>query len=141
MTPAARMLGLDGGTLVLAAGGGERAERLRAAGAEVEVVPGDAERLDLGAVLARLAAREVNEVLVEAGPTLAGAFVAGGWADELIVYLAPHLMGDAALGGFHLPGLGRMADRVPLEITDVRAVGPDWRIIAKVRETGWDMHG
>jgi diaminohydroxyphosphoribosylaminopyrimidine deaminase/5-amino-6-(5-phosphoribosylamino)uracil reductase len=129
---AARMLGLPGRTLI-ACGDGDPAHRacLEAAGAGVRTFSGSGGRIDLVSLLRHLADEEVNEVLVEAGPTLAGALLGGGLADEVILYLAPHLMGDRARGLFHLPGLERMRDRVALEITDVRMVGPDLRIRAR----------
>lgn len=126
------MLGLEGETLVLTAD--DRVSHhaaLVAAGAEVVAVPGDACRLDLHAVMAELAVREINEVHVEAGAVLGGALMSEGLVDELVVYMAPCLMGGDARGLFHLPGLERMADRINLEITDVRAVGRDWRITAR----------
>jgi diaminohydroxyphosphoribosylaminopyrimidine deaminase/5-amino-6-(5-phosphoribosylamino)uracil reductase len=49
-----------------------------------------------------------------------------------VIYMAPHLMGDAARGLFHLPGLDRVAQRIRLEVRDIRAVGDDWRITAAV---------
>ncbi|MDD3448999.1 MAG: dihydrofolate reductase family protein, partial [Gammaproteobacteria bacterium] len=61
-----------------------------------------------------------------------GAMLRAGLVDELVVYMAPLLLGDGARGLFHLPGLASMADRVGLEITDLRAVGRDWRISARV---------
>jgi diaminohydroxyphosphoribosylaminopyrimidine deaminase/5-amino-6-(5-phosphoribosylamino)uracil reductase len=70
--------------------------------------------------------------LVDAGATLSGAFLRAGLADEIVIYMAPKLMGDGARGLFHLPGLTAMADAVDLEIQDVRAVGNDWRITVKV---------
>ena len=78
-----------------------------------------------------LARREINEVHVECGARLAGALLRAGLLDELIVYLAPLLLGDSARGLFHLPGLASMSERVALEITDIRAVGHDWRISAR----------
>ncbi|MCG6971328.1 MAG: dihydrofolate reductase family protein, partial [Gammaproteobacteria bacterium] len=53
--------------------------------------------------------------------------------DELIVYMAPVIMGDAAKGLFTLPGLETMQDRIDLHINDIRAVGRDWRISAVVK--------
>ncbi|HSH30253.1 MAG TPA: dihydrofolate reductase family protein, partial [Thiohalobacter sp.] len=70
---------------------------------------------------------------LEAGPTLAGAMLQAGLVDELVIYMAPQLLGDAARGLFHLPGLDTMADCVGLTIEDIRAVGPDWRIRARVK--------
>jgi diaminohydroxyphosphoribosylaminopyrimidine deaminase/5-amino-6-(5-phosphoribosylamino)uracil reductase len=74
--------------------------------------------------------------MVEAGPSLAGSLLAAGFIDELVIYMAPHLMGDKARGLFDLPGLERMTDRIELEIHDIRAVGRDWRIIARVKDGG-----
>ncbi len=133
--PEARMLGCGGPVWIFTAPGadaGRRAE-LERAGAALFELPRGAAGLDLAALLAELARREIDEVLVEAGPTLAGAFVAAGLVDELILYLAPHLMGDGARPLLRLPGLERMADRLPLDIVDVRAVGHDIRLVLNPR--------
>lgn len=135
MSATARMLGLEGDTLVFACREDDSAARaLREAGAEVTVVDGDG-RPSPEAVLRELGRRECNEVLVETGPTLAGAFVSVGLVDELVVYLAPHLMGDNGRGLLSLPGLERMEQRIELEFREVRAVGRDWRITAVPRYT------
>jgi diaminohydroxyphosphoribosylaminopyrimidine deaminase/5-amino-6-(5-phosphoribosylamino)uracil reductase len=105
---------------------------LQQAGAEVVVLPGSLDTVDLNALMVELGRREVNEVLVETGAVLSGAMLRAGLIDELVVYMAPVLMGDAARGLFHLPGLELMADRLQLEINDIRAVGKDWRINARV---------
>ncbi len=131
--PGARLLGLPGMTLIACTDQPAPAIAvLESAGALVEVLPEGRGRVDLESLLRHLAEQEVNEVLIEAGPTLAGAAVAAGLVDELVLYLAPHLMGDAARGLFHLPGLERMAERIPLTLTDVRAVGQDWRLTARL---------
>jgi len=93
-------------------------------------LPDEKGRIDLKLLLRRLAEQQCNEVLVEAGATLAGAFVAAGLVDELIIYMAPTLMGSQARGLLDLP-IETMADKRPLKITDVRAVGDDWRITAQ----------
>ncbi len=85
-------------------------------------------RIDLTALLKALAQRGINELLIESGATLAGSALSAGIVDELIVYMAPHLMGDAARGLVHLPGIERMAQRVALEFADVRRVGADLRL-------------
>jgi len=132
MPPQAQMLSLPGQTLVFTAvSEPQRYHALQAAGAEVAPVPGAPGRLDLGAVLEELARREINEVLLECGATLAGAFLQAGLVDELIVYLAPHLMGDSARGLFRLPGLERMQQRIALQWLDVRQVGSELRITAR----------
>ena len=131
--PAARMLSLPGRTIILTNGGDEPAVAdLVAAGAEVEVLSGTGPRVDLSQALECLGRLECNDVLVEAGPVLAGAMLAAGLIDELVVYVAPHLMGDAARGLFTLPALEKLADRVQLRFLDVRRVGDDLRIRASV---------
>jgi diaminohydroxyphosphoribosylaminopyrimidine deaminase/5-amino-6-(5-phosphoribosylamino)uracil reductase len=128
----ARLLSLPGRTLVLTQDSdAAMADTLRQAGAEVLAVAMAGEHLDLHAVMELLAQQQVNEVLVEAGPTLCGALLQTGLVDELVVYMAPVLMGDAARGLMHLPGLEQMRDRVKLEIVELRAVGRDWRITAR----------
>jgi diaminohydroxyphosphoribosylaminopyrimidine deaminase/5-amino-6-(5-phosphoribosylamino)uracil reductase len=89
--------------------------------------------LDLGAALACLAELECNEVLVEAGAALAGAFVAAGLADEIVVYTAPTLLGDAARPMLNLPLLERMNGRPEFDWHDVRRVGRDLRLTLRPR--------
>jgi diaminohydroxyphosphoribosylaminopyrimidine deaminase/5-amino-6-(5-phosphoribosylamino)uracil reductase len=84
--------------------------------------------LDLPAALALLAERGCNELHVEAGPTLCGALFAQGLADELLLYVAPVLLGDAARPLLRLPALDDMADRWRLRVVEQRSVGPDWRL-------------
>lgn len=86
-------------------------------------------RIDLPALLKELAGRECNEILVEAGATLTGEFVHQGLVDELIIYMAPKLLGSDARPLFSLP-LETMAAQLPLTISELRAVGDDWRITA-----------
>ncbi|MCE5231934.1 MAG: bifunctional diaminohydroxyphosphoribosylaminopyrimidine deaminase/5-amino-6-(5-phosphoribosylamino)uracil reductase RibD [Mizugakiibacter sp.] len=88
-------------------------------------------RLDLDAALRLLAAREVNEVQVEAGPTLAGALFAAGLVDELLLYVAPVLLGDLARPLLHLPPLAEMAGRKSLRVVDQRMVGTDIRLLLR----------
>lgn len=90
--------------------------------------------IDLQSLLRLLAARyAANEVLVEAGSKLAGALLTQGLVDELIVYLAPHVMGDRARGLLTLPGLDTLAQRIALQWVDVRQVGDDLRVILRPR--------
>ena len=105
-----------------------RVDALRSAGADVQSVPALPSGLDLDAVLQRLAAAECNEVLVEAGATLAGAFVASGLVDEIVCYVAGTLLGDAARAMLKLPLLERMSDRYEYRWVDVRKVGADLRL-------------
>ncbi len=127
--PDARLLGLEGRTLIgCTRASPTREAELRAAGAEVRVLPDEHGRVGLEPLMRWLAAEEINEVLLESGPTLAGSALTGGLIDELVVYLAPHLMGDGARGLFRLPLLERMEHRVPLILDEVRRVGPDLRL-------------
>jgi diaminohydroxyphosphoribosylaminopyrimidine deaminase/5-amino-6-(5-phosphoribosylamino)uracil reductase len=96
----------------------------------VRIVDSDGE-IDLNQMMKVLAEREVNNVLVEAGSKLNGSLLSAGLIDELILYMAPKIMGDSAKGLFHLPDLQIMSENIELTITDIRAVGSDWRITAK----------
>ena len=84
--------------------------------------------LDLHAVLALLAGRACNEVHVEAGPTLCGALFAAGLVDELLLYIAPLLLGDSARPLLHLPTLDDMARRWQLRVVDQRMLDQDIRL-------------
>jgi diaminohydroxyphosphoribosylaminopyrimidine deaminase/5-amino-6-(5-phosphoribosylamino)uracil reductase len=100
-------------------------------GKNIEIIrQASAEQIDLRHVLETLAKRQINEIHVEAGATLCGALLAEGLVDEIVIYMASHIMGGGARGLFNLPDLQHMQDRIPLKIQDVRAVGDDWRIIA-----------
>jgi diaminohydroxyphosphoribosylaminopyrimidine deaminase/5-amino-6-(5-phosphoribosylamino)uracil reductase len=126
-----RMLGLPGETVVLTASADPvRSDQLRRGGARVVTVDGTPLKVNLGAALKALAGEGVSEVLVEAGARLSGALLAEGLVDEVVVYMAPHVMGDGAKGLFHLPGVRAMKQRLQMHIRDVRAVGEDWRITA-----------
>ncbi|MCL2897635.1 bifunctional diaminohydroxyphosphoribosylaminopyrimidine deaminase/5-amino-6-(5-phosphoribosylamino)uracil reductase RibD [Brenneria tiliae] len=87
--------------------------------------------IDLVALMMVLGKRQINSVWVEAGATLAGALLKAGVVDELIVYLAPKLLGDNARGLCVLPGLSRLSQAPEFEISDVRQVGPDLRLRLK----------
>ena len=117
----------------LAAAAGADAARMRAlveAGVEIVPLPDVGGRVSIPALMAVLAGRGVNEVHTECGPTLAGALLESGLVDEIVVYLAPALLGDAARGMFTLPGVAAMRDRLRLEITGVVRLGADLRIDA-----------
>ncbi len=87
-------------------------------------------KIDLRLLMDELAKKEINLLHVEAGSVLCGALLKNDLVDEIIIYMAPHIMGDEAKGLFHLPGLEKMKDRISLNIKDVRAVGSDIRITA-----------
>ena len=82
--------------------------------------------------MAELGKRGINELLVEAGEGVNGAMLEAGLVDEVVFYLAPHLIGNRARGMFDFPELEKMADRFELKIRDVRMVGKDLRIIGRI---------
>ena len=98
-------------------------------GPECLVIPGDNGQIDLRQLLQALAARDVNEVLVEAGPRLAGAFAEQGLVDEYQIFIAAKFLGSTARPLLELP-LTRMNEASELKIIEMRAVGDDWRVIA-----------
>jgi len=104
-------------------------EPLRAGGHEVLQIPASAGHVDLRQLLQQLAARGANEVLVEAGPTLAGAFARAGLVDEYHLFVAASFLGSSARPLLDWP-LQQMAEAPQLKIVEIRAVGDDWRIIA-----------
>lgn len=130
--PSAKILA--GGNVLIACAMDDAAkiQALRAAGAEVLVLAGSDGRVDLTHLLQVLAKREVNELMIEAGATLNGALLNAGLVDEMVLYLAPILMGDAARGLFALPELQQMDQRKTLVVQDVRQVGQDIRVMARV---------
>ena len=133
MPATAKMLRLPGATLIVTArDDAADASRLVEAGAEVLLLPTDSGRVDLAALMQHLALREINELMVEAGAGLCGALLAAQLLDEVVIYYAPHILGSSAQAMFALPGLENMQQRVALQVQDVRAVGDDWRVTARV---------
>jgi len=120
-----------GPALVATVDGGER-ESYQAAGHDLLALPGADGRVSLPGLLRELAARGANEVLVEAGPRLAGAFARLGLVDEYQIFVAAKFLGSSARPLLELP-LERMAEAPELRIADIRAVGDDWRIVAVPR--------
>ena len=125
---------LDGSapTLVLHATGaqmqGGRSARVELAEAPLAAQGG---RLDLDAVLRLLAARGVNELQVEAGPTLCGSLLDANLVDELLLYVAPTLLGDSARPLLALSPLQSMANRRDWRVVDRRAIGQDQRLLLR----------
>ena len=104
-------------------------EEQYANGPECLIVPGYDGQVDLRQLLVELASRGVNEVLVEAGPRLAGAFAQLGLVDEFQIFIAGKFLGSSARPLLDWP-LAQMKDAPELKITEIRAVGDDWRVIA-----------
>ncbi len=132
-TPAgARMLTLPGETLICCTSGHD-ATALCGAGADVMEFSADDGLVDAGAVLSELAARGVNDLLVEAGPGVAGHLLEKDVVDELVIYQSPHIMGSSTRGMFRTPSWTALADRRALDIVDVRRVGADTRVTARIK--------
>jgi diaminohydroxyphosphoribosylaminopyrimidine deaminase/5-amino-6-(5-phosphoribosylamino)uracil reductase len=110
----------------------ERRAALESLGAEVVLVPAIGGKTDLMAVARLLAERGYNEVTVETGAKLNGSLLAAGVIDEIVLYLAPLLLGDGAQGLFAIPALHSLAGAARPRIVDVRAIGPDIRITARL---------
>jgi diaminohydroxyphosphoribosylaminopyrimidine deaminase/5-amino-6-(5-phosphoribosylamino)uracil reductase len=108
------------------------AARLAEQGVEHSVLATADGQVDLSALLKLLAERQCNEVLVEAGATLAGAFWQQGLVDRLTVYMAPTLLGSRARPLLQLP-FDSMAQQQRLDIESITPVGDDWRIEARLK--------
>ncbi|NOY61611.1 MAG: bifunctional diaminohydroxyphosphoribosylaminopyrimidine deaminase/5-amino-6-(5-phosphoribosylamino)uracil reductase RibD [Gammaproteobacteria bacterium] len=109
----------------------DRCCELEQSGVAVELVrlaADGSERIDLNHLLTLLAERGINDLLIESGPTLSGAMMQQGLIDELVVYMAAHLMGSDARSLFQLPGMDAMEQRIQLEFKEVRMVGDDVRM-------------
>ena len=130
MSASARMLSLPGDTAVFCVVDSDRDDLTRA-GACVYSMTSQDKVVDLAAVMGTLADLEINDLLVEAGPTLAGSLLASALVDELVIYQAPHIMGSETRGMFATPAWQTIDDRLNLDIVDVRKIGADTRIIAR----------
>jgi diaminohydroxyphosphoribosylaminopyrimidine deaminase / 5-amino-6-(5-phosphoribosylamino)uracil reductase len=109
----------------------KKADVLRKKGAQVISMPDEHDKVDLVKMMHKLADFGINELLVEAGNKLNGALVRADLIDELVIFLAPHLLGETALGLIDLPELTSLDQKSSIEIQDLRMIGKDIRIIAK----------
>jgi diaminohydroxyphosphoribosylaminopyrimidine deaminase/5-amino-6-(5-phosphoribosylamino)uracil reductase len=134
MPPDAQLLQQIGVMVYTATQDAQKIAALEKSGARVVVLPDANGQVDTSAVLRDLAAQGCNEVLVEAGNKLNGALLKAGLVDELVLYLAPQLLGDAARGMARLGELISLDQRIGLEWNDVRQVGKDLRIVVQVKK-------
>ena len=130
----ARLLQQQGAVVYTATQDAQKSLALEQAGVRVVVLPDANGQVDVAAVLRDLAAQGCNEVLVEAGSKLNGSLLQAGLVDELVLYLAPQLLGDMARGMARLGELTSLEQRINLEWQDVRHVGEDLRIVARVKK-------
>ncbi|WP_268798184.1 bifunctional diaminohydroxyphosphoribosylaminopyrimidine deaminase/5-amino-6-(5-phosphoribosylamino)uracil reductase RibD [Pseudomonas huanghezhanensis] len=118
-----------GSALVVTCAAASARERYHAQGHDMLALPSSGGHVDLRKLLVELAARGINDVLVEAGPKLAGAFTRLGLVDEFQIFVAGKFMGSSARPLLDLP-LAQMSEALELNIVEMRAVGNDWRVIA-----------
>lgn len=121
----AKLIGEQGDVLVISQAQPALASALQQRGAEVLTLPGSGSGMDLRELLKLLGERGCNEVLVEAGATLAGAFVREQLFDELVVFMAPTLLGSSARPLLLLPEITRMAEQRRLHLERVEQFGDD----------------
>lgn len=120
-----------GGTWIAAAQpNAEKQAALADLGAEVILLPNASGKVDLAELMRELGRRQINELHVEAGAKLNGSLIRAGCVDELLVYLAPTLLGDAQ-GMFALPALEQLSDQRRLKFHQVQQIGADLRILAR----------
>jgi diaminohydroxyphosphoribosylaminopyrimidine deaminase/5-amino-6-(5-phosphoribosylamino)uracil reductase len=129
--PTARILQGEPVLIVGAVDNAEKMALLRSTGNFVEILNNGAGKVDLKALLELLAQRGINEVHAEAGFKLNGSLLREGLVDELLLYLAPCLIGHDASGLFNLPELTRLDGKKQLRIRDLRQLGEDIRLIAR----------
>jgi diaminohydroxyphosphoribosylaminopyrimidine deaminase/5-amino-6-(5-phosphoribosylamino)uracil reductase len=127
---------MKGGNLLIVTATGDeaRAVALRRRGYKVVRIPTEQVKgkVDLRLMMDELARHELNDILVETGARLNGSLLQAGMVDEIITYIAPSVLGDLAHGMFAIGELSALDERVRLEFTDVRQIGPDLRVTARV---------
>lgn len=135
LSPAAKLFAdIDRAPLLVACASDEvpNARALRDAGAELLVLPNDGGKVDLPALLQALGARGINELHAESGHKLNGSLLREGCVDELLMYVAPTVLGRG-MGLFNLGPFDTLDQRIDVDIRDLRAVGRDWRVLARLR--------
>lgn len=130
ISPDARILDGGGTWIVAASHNPQKEAQLRDRGAEIIVLPNARGKVDLPALMQELGRRQINELHVEAGFKLNGSLIREGCVDELLLYLAPSLLGDAQ-GLFDLPALASLDGRQSLAFHEIKQIGSDLRILAR----------
>jgi diaminohydroxyphosphoribosylaminopyrimidine deaminase / 5-amino-6-(5-phosphoribosylamino)uracil reductase len=127
----AKVLRGEGELIFTASDNKEKIAALKKIGAHPIILPNAKGKIDLVKMIQILADFEINEVLVEAGSKLNGAFIRARLVDELVIYLAPHLIGNKAIGMLQLPELTDLSKKYNLKTQDLRMVGEDIRIMTR----------
>jgi len=133
MLPGSKVFNEGGLLVVCAVEDFQKSAELSRHGAEVLILPNATGKVDLPALLQELGRRGVNELHVEGGFRLNGALLSAGLVDELLLYQAPCLIGDAARGLFDLPALDSLSGKQRLVIRDLRMIGEDIRVLARFK--------
>ena len=132
-TPISARLLRDGKTLVVGAvNETERIAALNKAGADTTIIPNDRGKVELFRLMEELGRRELNEIHVEGGHKLNGSLLQAGVVDELLIYLAPSVIGDSGRGMFDLPELTELSRARSLRVDEVERIGGDVRILARI---------
>ncbi len=128
----AKLLNLPGKVIVYTCSTDkEKIAALKNVNTEVVIVSFEKKHVDLTELMSDLAKKGVNEILVEAGPTLVGSLLEQNLADELTIYIAPHLLGDASKGLANLPSIITMQERINLKLLETNIIDTDIKIRAK----------
>ena len=138
--PQANILDTPGTLIVCATYFSDRAAALESRGAEILLLPNDNQQIDLSRLLTLLAQRGVNEIMVEAGATLNGAFLTQQLVDEWIAYIAPTILGNHARSLFTLPELTSLTQAQHGTITDIRQIDTDCRLILQFERHPHNNH-
>lgn len=131
ISPQAKILAGGGAWIVAAVSDPEKEAVLRDLGAHILFLPNPQGKVDLPQLMQELGRRQINELHVEAGAKLNGSLLRAGCVDELLLYLAPSLLGDAQ-GMFDAPALDDLAQRQQLKFHEVKQIGEDLRILARL---------
>ncbi len=134
--PDARILEGGGVLIFCAVDNPSRHTTFQRKGAEIAVLANPGGKVDLPGMLTELARRGINEVHVEGGVKLNGSLVREDCVDELLIYLAPSLLGDSAQGMVNLPEMKVLDERVVLEFRGIERIGSDLRILARLKGRG-----
>lgn len=132
-TPTDSRIFASGGEVLIFTEDPTRGATFAEMGVSVEAIPATAGRLDLEAAIDRLGELEVNELLVEAGPTLSGELLRQGLVDELLLYVAPKLLGPHGLPLVNLPELQDLQDAVGFTVAGVQRLEDDLRLRLRPR--------
>ncbi|MDB5774267.1 MAG: diaminohydroxyphosphoribosylaminopyrimidine deaminase [Herbaspirillum sp.] len=130
ISPQALILAGDGNWVFTAVDHPAKRRLLEAEGVEVIVLANKDGKVDLPGVIAELGKRQINELHIEAGAKLNASLIAEGCVDELLLYLAPSIIGDAR-DMFALPALSGLHQQIALQFHDVQRIGPDLRLLAR----------